>query len=284
MLTSWRVPAKVNWTLRVLGRRPDGYHELRSWFVALSLCDRLVAVPGVSGPMQVTGEAAAGVPAGPENLVLAAERAWREAGGQAPALRWLLEKRIPAGSGLGGGSGDAAAALRALEHHARRPLGPARCAALAAELGSDVPYFHGGADAELRGGRGEVLLRRAPVPRLRVILALPPFPLATAAVYQALQAPPFEGPAPADEAMPPRPGRNDLSAAACAVEPRLAEFQACLAGHAPFVLSGSGSACYAPLPEAGLDLEPLRAALPPGTRVLLTETQPGPVLASNPNA
>ncbi|TAH37922.1 MAG: 4-(cytidine 5'-diphospho)-2-C-methyl-D-erythritol kinase [Planctomycetota bacterium] len=295
MLTSWRLPAKINWSLHVLGRRADGYHELRSWFVALSLCDRLVAVPGVSGPVQVTGEAAAGVPAGAANLVAAAEQSWRAAGGAAPPVRWLLEKRIPAGAGLGGGSSDAAGALRALEHHASRALGPEACAHLAAALGSDVPFFFSGADAELRGGRGEILLRRAPVPRLRVALAVPPFPVSTAAVYAAFAAGAVPGQLPADlaaesaaaaaaAALPARPAGNDLAAAAYRAFPELARFAQRLAAFAPFQLSGSGGAHFAPLPESGLDVAALRAALPPGSRVLLTELQHGPVVAAQPSA
>ncbi|RMH04642.1 MAG: 4-(cytidine 5'-diphospho)-2-C-methyl-D-erythritol kinase, partial [Planctomycetota bacterium] len=247
MLSRWRVPAKVNWTLEVLGRRSDGFHELRSWFLAVDAGDRLELDEGAAG-LELCGPEAAGVPVGEDNLVLRAEAAWRAAGGRTPAVRWRLEKRLPPGSGLGAGSADAAAALLALEERAERPIGLAACRRLAAALGSDPPFFLGDAGAELRGGRGEIPLRGGEPPAdLHLVLAWPGFPVPTGAVFAALAAPPLAEapPEPPAGGMPVRPGRNDLAEAARRAFPALAAFAARLAEHGRFHLSGSGGAHFA---------------------------------------
>ena len=95
---------KVNWSLRVLGRREDGFHELRSWFVRLDGGDRLAWQEGSTG-LNLAGSDGEGVPQDSSNLVLRADAAWRAAGGVAPTWAWTLEKRLPPGSGLGAGSG-----------------------------------------------------------------------------------------------------------------------------------------------------------------------------------
>ena len=104
---------KVNWSLEVLGRRPDGFHELRSWFLGLDGGDLLSWSPGPSR-VQVDGPDSARVPSGPSNLVLQADQAWRASGGEAATLLWRIGKFLPAGSGLGAGSADAAAVLHVL--------------------------------------------------------------------------------------------------------------------------------------------------------------------------
>lgn len=148
-------PAKINLTLEVLGRRRDGYHEVATVMQTIDLHDtiRIKAADGIS--VEVTGEAAAGVPADPENN-LAHRAAVRMA-------YWLkedrgakisIEKRIPAGMGLGGGSSDAAAVLRGLNGLWRLGRGPDSLARSGAELGSDVPFFVYCGSAFCRG-RGE---------------------------------------------------------------------------------------------------------------------------------
>jgi len=279
-----QLPAKVNWTLRVLGRRPDGFHELRSWFVAVGLTDRLEArpAPDASGSTLRVGGPAAGE-AGPEvrNLILAAEAAWRRAGGGAPPVAWKLEKHIPAGAGLGGGSSDAAGALRCLEALARRPLGAAACARVALEIGSDVPFFLSGGGAELRGGRGELPLASALPPEGVVVLAVPPFSVSTRAVYQRLSAPPVPPATSSPEAglFPPRPGPNDLEPAAVEAFPELRAFAAALREQAPFHLSGSGGAHFAFLREPN-EAQALCGRLKdlPGLRLFLAPILPAAVL------
>ena len=276
----WRLPAKVNWTLRVLGRRPDGFHELRSWFVAVELCDLLEVRPAERAELVVEGEFAAGAPARDDNLVLRAEKAWREAGGVAPTLAWRLEKHIPVGAGLGGGSSDAAGALAALEQLATTPLGETRCRGVAAALGSDVTFFLEGEDAELRGGRGEVLLERARIPSAAVVLAWPGFGCPTPKVYAAHGADRWHGSQHEEhDSFPPAPGRNDLEESALGLHPELAAFRQRIRAHAPFVMSGSGSAFFASWPDAN-DADAVAARLrEEGVWARAARLRSGPVLA-----
>lgn len=257
MIASARIAVKVNWDLRVLGRRDDGFHELRSWFLAVEGGDSLRAEPAgaAAAGLTLSGDRAADAPAGADNLVLRAEAAWREAfpadAARVPPLRWTLDKRVPAGAGLGGGSGDAAAALLLLERLAGH-AGAARAALdpLAARLGSDVPFFLRAAGAaELRGGRGERLLACAAPPAPWLVLAIPPCAVATARAFAALRAPAWRGPDPAVPAAPGEsPGPNDLAEAAARVEPSLAAWRARAAAAAgtPLAMSGSGAAHFLP--------------------------------------
>ena len=185
-------PAKLNLTLAVVGRRDDGYHSLHSVMVPLALGDALTvseAPPG-SGEdsLRITGLP---LPLEPDNLVLraiAAARAEVEAGPSgmpAPPLTVRLAKRIPVAAGLGGGSSDAAAAIEAALAAWGAVLAPARKAALAAALGSDVPFFLAGGVA-LVTGRGEFV---EPLPDIQgeppaVLLVTPSMPLATADVFR----------------------------------------------------------------------------------------------------
>ena len=270
-----RTPAKVNWDLRVLGRRPDGFHELRSWFVAVGWSDELsVTAREDRGPsnMTVTGSAATGVPTDSDNLVLRAEAAWRSAfparARALPSLRWELTKSIPHGSGLGGGSGNAAGALFLLEQLAL-PCGPrTELLEVARALGSDVAFFleHTG-QAECRGGRGEMLLSRAPVPSRWLVLALPQDAVSTAAVYAALKAGPVPPAVAVDaSAISALPGPNDLTAAAAVVQPSLITFAYALRECGPFLMTGSGSAFFAPCADAAA-AERLAKAVAPLCRI-----------------
>lgn len=280
-------PAKLNWDLRVLGRRADGYHELRSWFVALDLHDVLRAETGsgAESALAVTGIGADDLPADGGNLVLRAERAWRESfpmrAGRVPPLRWTLHKRIPHGAGLGGGSGNAAGALALLERCAG-PAGadPARLLAIAAALGSDVPFFlaHEGG-AELRGGRGEVRLASAPFAPRRLAVAMPEFRLATPSVYAALGAAPFTGAEPPLPAAPgAAPGPNELEPAAHRVAPALAGWAAEVFGGFPRTMCGSGSAHFTLLEGAAAEAwgDDVRQRRLPG--ILRTRVLTGPAL------
>ena len=96
-----KAPAKINWTLRVLGRRPDGFHELQSWFIPVALADTVEAKPGSAG-LEISGPWADGIPADSGNLLLVAEEKWRQAGGVAPSMAWYLHKEIPSGSRISG--------------------------------------------------------------------------------------------------------------------------------------------------------------------------------------
>jgi 4-diphosphocytidyl-2-C-methyl-D-erythritol kinase len=149
-------PAKMNLGLKVLGRRPDGYHEILSLMQTVDLADRVTLEPTEASGKTVVACDAEGVPEGPENLAYMAVEAVRAETGIDTGVRVVLEKRIPAGGGLGGGSSDAAAVLRGLPHVWPVELGRERMHDVAASLGSDVPFLLRGGTAIARG-RGEVL-------------------------------------------------------------------------------------------------------------------------------
>ena len=156
----FRAYAKLNAGLRVLYKRPDGYHELRTVFQTISLADELRVwfTPGATTSVRIDG-----TPEIPDNLVEKAARLVLEELGIEAEVRFELKKRIPAGAGLGGGSSDAAAVLLALPVLAGRAIAQDRLVAMAAKLGSDVPFFLYGGTA-LGLGRGEELY---PLPDLR---------------------------------------------------------------------------------------------------------------------
>lgn len=178
-------PAKLNLSLRVVGRRADGHHELDSIFVLLELADQLLLMPGCSG-LRIDGRGAAELPLGADNL------AWRGlvAGlGAEPDLACLtLEKHVPSAAGLGGGSSDAAAAWR-LGRAWRGAPDPADAHELAelAAIGADVPFFASGTAAARVTGIGERVEPIA-VEERHVVLAHPPFGLSTAAIFAELRA------------------------------------------------------------------------------------------------
>jgi 4-diphosphocytidyl-2-C-methyl-D-erythritol kinase len=187
-------PAKVNLSLAITGRRTDGFHELISVVAPLTWGDTLRATwSGETGPATLVCDAP-WVPTDGTNLILRAAEAFAEATGWRGRVAFGLEKRIPVGAGLGGGSGNAVAALRALEALSGVALGLERRLVLAAGLGSDCPLFcHDG--PVLMRGRGEHIrpLGAEAAARLRgrrVLLFKPDFGVATAEAYAALAARP----------------------------------------------------------------------------------------------
>lgn len=257
-------PAKVNLTLRVVGRRAsDGYHLLDSLVVFAGAADQLVlrSAVGEDGlSLVVEGPEAGGLAgtAAGDNLVLRAARALAaEVGLDAPRAALRLDKRLPVASGIGGGSSDAAAALRLLARAWGVDLPRERLAALALRLGADVPMCLDARPVRV-GGIGEAL---SPAPRLPdglgIALANPRAPLATPAVFAARAA---SGAAFSDIARLPdgwadaramaddlRPLSNDLEAAAVSLLPPVAEVLAALAATPGCLLarmSGSGATCF----------------------------------------
>jgi len=175
-------PAKLNLGLKILRRRQDGYHEIVSVLQTVDLCDRLAFTPAGTGETVVRCDHP-DVPSGPENLVSRAVEVLRRETGVERGVRVDLDKRIPTGAGLGGGSSNAAATLRALDRLWGLRLGPDRLSALAAELGSDVPFFLAGGTA-VATGRGE---RIQPVDwedEFWYVLVYPGFPVSTAWAYE----------------------------------------------------------------------------------------------------
>jgi 4-diphosphocytidyl-2-C-methyl-D-erythritol kinase len=146
--------AKINLGLKILRRRPDGYHDICTIMQSVDLADRLNFYPADQDRLTCSDAA---LPAGPDNLVLRAAALFkRRLPAPGPSFHIHLEKHIPVGGGLGGGSADAAATLRGLNHLCGQPLAPEELAGLAGQLGSDVPFLLRGGTA-LAQGRGEVL-------------------------------------------------------------------------------------------------------------------------------
>ena len=180
-------PAKVNLRLRILAREESGYHQLETVFCAISLADTVVVGRGEAG---IRVEVEGGVETGPpeRNLaVRAAERFHRETG-IAPAVDVHLTKHIPAAAGLGGGSSDAAAVLRALNALNGDPLPPAALLQMAIELGADVPFFLCGSPLALAWGRGERLMPLPPLPARPVLVAHPGEAMPTADAFREVAA------------------------------------------------------------------------------------------------
>ena len=177
-------PAKVNLFLEVLARRPDGFHEIDTVFQAVSLCDRLTCEAAEHLELDVRG-AGAEVPRDERNLVLRAARALAVHAGVRRGARITLEKEIPVGAGLGGGSSDAAAALRALDRMWGTSLGEDDLLALASGLGSDVPFFVRGGTARGRG-RGERLEPISTEALFWHVIVWPGVPISTAEAYRRL--------------------------------------------------------------------------------------------------
>ncbi|MBI4612714.1 MAG: 4-(cytidine 5'-diphospho)-2-C-methyl-D-erythritol kinase [Planctomycetes bacterium] len=183
---SWRpfevlAPAKINLFLELLARREDGYHAIETVVQAISLCDRIEIEPGPRGLAFSCSDPS--LPAGEGNLVVRAARAFAGATGVELAIAVHLEKRIPAGAGLGGGSSDAASTLAALDQVYETELPPDDLAELAAELGSDVPAFLAGPTAFARG-RGEAVIPLLPPPPAPVLVVVPVWSTPTSLVYE----------------------------------------------------------------------------------------------------
>ena len=184
-------PAKINLLLAITSRRPDGYHDLISLVAPLDWGDRLEAEPAADFSLVCDDPA---VPADGSNLVLRAAAAFRDATGWTGGALFRLTKRIPMGAGLGGGSSNAVAALRALNELAGRPLDHAGLEQLAAGLGADCALFLAGAPVVLRG-KGDLVEVLAPAvaDRLRgrrVMIFKPGFGVATAWAYGRMAAQP----------------------------------------------------------------------------------------------
>ena len=263
--------AKVNRSLLVLGKRPDGFHELDTVFQAVSLADRLSFEESSALTLAVDDPS---VPAGAENLVLRAARALAETAGVKARAAIALEKRIPAGGGLGGGSADAAVTLLGLSALWELELPLDRLEEVGAALGSDVPFFLFGGTA--RGlGRGERVEPLPDIPPRGVVLVMPPFPVSTPLVFGRLGAPEWDGSAPGGEEGGV-PDRNDLEPAAEALFPALRAVRESLAaaGAERARLSGSGSTVFGLFPDLGAASEAARglSGLPAGAAVRVVAT------------
>ncbi len=284
-----RCCAKVNLHLQVVGRRADGYHELRTIFQTIDLADELeVELRGEAVRLVVEGGDALG--AGPENLAHRAASAFLARWAPGQGVELALRKRIPMGAGLGGGSSDAAGVLVALQHLLGHPAPAPELWELARELGADVPYFLVGGTA-LGMGRGDEVLPLPELPARELLLVLPGIHVPTRELFAEvgeLTARPFD---PRILALVQRSdlgwgafvhAANDFEAAVFRRWPELAALHADLGATGAVVrLSGSGSAfwileaAHPPLP-GGVELPGTRR--PVGTRIERVRTVPRALL------
>ncbi len=180
-------PAKINLHLHVTGRRADGYHLLDSLVVFADVGDTVTAAPGEGLSLALDGPFADGLAAATDNLVLRAARRLAEQAGMTPNAALALTKRLPVASGIGGGSADAAAALRVLGRLWRVDTDPSALARLAERLGADVPVCLARRSALMRGV-GEVLVDVPALPQFGLLLVNPGVGVSTAAVFAARSA------------------------------------------------------------------------------------------------
>lgn len=176
-----RANAKLNLTLDVLGRREDGYHDLRMVMQSVDLCDRLTLERCEGDTLSVRTNLSF-LPSDGRNLAAAAARRFFDRTGRRTGLSIGIQKRIPVCAGMGGGSSDAAAVLRALNELTGAGLGPEELSSIGAEVGSDVPYCVLGGTA-LAEGRGELLTPLPPLPPCHVVVCKPGFSISTPELF-----------------------------------------------------------------------------------------------------
>ncbi len=253
-----RAPAKINLTLHVVARRDDGYHALESLVVFTRSGDTLTLAPGVDLGLEVEGPTAAAAGDIEQNLVIRVARALARRVEGLALGRFHLVKRLPVAAGIGGGSSDAAAALRLLARHNCLALDDPRVVAAAAETGADIPVCLA-AKARMMRGIGEELGPLLALPPLPALIVNPGVPLETRAVFKRMDLPagwrtsasahPAVGDGQAADAIftALRRGRNDLEDPACVLAPVVSDVLAVL-GAAPGCrlarMSGSGATCF----------------------------------------
>jgi 4-diphosphocytidyl-2-C-methyl-D-erythritol kinase len=255
-------PAKVNLRLKILSREASGFHALESLFCAVSLSDTVELRPGGTGiRLWVEGGVATGPPE--RNLVARAAERFHAALGSTPALEVRLVKRIPSAAGLGGGSSDAAATLRALNVLHGEPFSRAALLQMAIELGSDVPFFLSGSTLALGWGRGERLLALPALPARPVLIAHPGVAMPTGEAFRrvaerragraAPEAFAFGAELLSGWAGVAALAGNDFEEVAFEQVPALAEAKRAMlrAGAVVALLSGSGASLFGVFPEEG---------------------------------
>ncbi|ARJ66332.1 4-(cytidine 5'-diphospho)-2-C-methyl-D-erythritol kinase [Magnetospirillum sp. ME-1] len=253
-MTSFSVeaPAKINLTLHVVGKRDDGYHLLDSLVAFAGMGDTLDFAPADTLRLEVTGPTAGQIPEG-ENIVIKAARLLADAAGVNKGAAIRLTKRLPVAAGIGGGSADAAAALKGLMRLWDVSLSPEALNTLALSIGADVPVCLAGKPMRMMGV-GEVLEPAPALPPAWLLLVNPMVPLHTPPVFKARTGPFSEADpltaAPSDaqalaQALAAR--RNDLTPPAILIEPVVGEVLAAIAATADCLLprmSGSGATCF----------------------------------------
>ncbi len=258
MLLVERAPAKINLTLHIVGRRADGWHELESLVVFTRSGDTLALEPGPALDLVVSGPTAGAAGATDDNLVL---RAARALAARVPGLRlgaFTLTKRLPVAAGIGGGSSDAAAALRLLARANTIAIDDPRVVEAASVTGADIPVCLA-ATARMMHGVGDELGPRLALPPLPALVVNPGVPLETKSVFARMGLEPgwtnmaskhttLSGGEPADDVFAAlKRGRNDMEDAACVLAPIVSDVLAVLGaarGCRLARMSGSGATCF----------------------------------------
>ena len=240
-------PAKINLALHVRRRRADGYHDIETLFAFARDGDTVSVEAAETDRFTITGPFAAGLDAGADNLVTRAAAAFGAAFGVAQAHAITLDKHLPIASGIGGGSADAAATLRALARLHGVPLDAARLYDVSVALGADVPACLDGRTT-LGTGRGDALVAIDGLPGTPLLLVNPGVGVSTAAVFRTWDGVDRGAIGEGDLLARARAGRNDLEPPALVLAPVIADVRALLDA-APGVLlsrmSGSGATCFA---------------------------------------
>lgn len=245
--------AKINWTLNVLGARPDGYHELDMLMQSASLCDDIEIEDCDEIKLDISGREARTIGAGPDNLIMRAAMLLKRETGARQGAAMRLKKRIPAQAGLGGGSSDAAAALKALNLRWHTGLSLSELCVLGAKLGADIPYCLTGGLCRAQGV-GERITQYSGAPECDILIAMPAASLKTADVFKAGRAYPAQNMAAALAALKAgdweylrQNTANDLQYTAQRLRPEIAEcVRHMYASGAAFArMTGSGSAVFA---------------------------------------
>ena len=237
-------PAKLNLFLHITGQRPDGYHDIQTLFQLIDLADEVrIRVTAAGDIVRTAGNYA--VPAELDLVVRAARLLQRESGARAGAVIGV-NKRIPLGSGLGGGSSDAATVLLALNYLWETGLGIDELSRLAATLGADVPVFVQGHSA-LAGGIGDEL-EPVTLGQRHYVVVFPPFPVSTAEVFHHPDLVRDSKPLPLAEALAGA-GRNDCQPVAAKLHPELAAVLEALQPWGSPRLTGTGSGIFVAMPD-----------------------------------
>jgi 4-diphosphocytidyl-2-C-methyl-D-erythritol kinase len=250
-------PAKINLFLRIVGRRPDGYHELDSLFLPVSLFDRVVVetAPAEKSAVSIVCNWPE-MPLDSRNLAVRAAELFVAEQDAHMRVEITLQKASPAGAGLGGGSSDAGAVFRAMA--ALGGIDPATLGGLAVRIGADVPFFLDPRPARV-GGTGERITYLDVDCRLDLAVGVPPINVPTAEIYRALEPRHWSGPGPvlpstlAAGQVTPELLVNDLEAVAAARFPEISEIKDLLQGVGALgtAMSGSGGAVFGIFPGAG---------------------------------
>lgn len=256
--SAYPAPAKINLFLHVTGRRADGYHLLQTAFRMLDRCDTLSFRPRDDGRV-VCERLLPGVPE-QADLCWRAAQLLREASGCRDGVSITLDKCLPMGGGLGGGSSDAATVLLALNHLWRLGVSRQDLQALALRLGADVPFFVYGRTA-IAQGVGELFEAFSPEPRWYLVLE-PGVGVPTAEIFSAEDLTRNSEPAKIAD-FSETSCRNDLQPVVCRRYREVADALECLAGYKGALMSGSGACVFAPFATQGEAVHALQA-LPPG--------------------